>query len=132
MTLQPLFAEPGIIQIHALVALVLVPLTIAIFVVPRGRRAHRIMGWSWVIGMGVVAASSFWIHSFRLVGPFSPIHLLSVVTLVALVTGVRAARGHRVSLHRKTMRSLVFGALVVAGAFTLLPGRVMHAVLFGG
>jgi uncharacterized membrane protein len=32
--------------------------------------------------MAVVAASSFWIHQMRLVGPFSPIHLLSIFTLV--------------------------------------------------
>jgi uncharacterized membrane protein len=27
---------------------------------------------------------------------------------------------------------LFLGALVVAGLFTLLPGRIMHAVVFGG
>lgn len=132
MTLNPLFNEPAVIQAHALIALVLVPLTVALFVAPRGRMAHRVMGWCWVIGMAVVALSSFWIHTINLIGPFSPIHILSVVTLFALVGGVRAARGHRVARHRATMRSLVFGALLVAGAFTLLPGRVMHAVLFGG
>jgi uncharacterized membrane protein len=30
------------------------------------------------------------------------------------------------------MISLFAGALVVAGAFTLLPGRIMHRVVFGG
>jgi uncharacterized membrane protein len=29
------------------------------------------------------------------------------------------------------MISIFVGALVIAGAFTLLPGRVMHAVVFG-
>ncbi len=28
--------------------------------------------------------------------------------------------------------SLFVGALVIAGAFTLLPGRLMHEVIFGG
>jgi len=28
--------------------------------------------------------------------------------------------------------SLFVGALVIAGAFTLLPGRLMHEVVFGG
>jgi uncharacterized membrane protein len=30
------------------------------------------------------------------------------------------------------MKGIVMGGLVVAGAFTLLPGRTMHAVLLGG
>jgi len=29
------------------------------------------------------------------------------------------------------MTSIFFGALIVAGLFTLLPGRIMHAVVFG-
>jgi len=37
-------------------------------------------GWA----MALTAISSFWITSFGVVGPFSPIHLLSVVTLVGL------------------------------------------------
>ena len=30
------------------------------------------------------------------------------------------------------MLSLFFGALVIAGIFTLVPGRIMHSVVFGG
>jgi uncharacterized membrane protein len=29
------------------------------------------------------------------------------------------------------MTSLFMGALVIAGVFTFLPGRIMHAVAFG-
>ena len=29
------------------------------------------------------------------------------------------------------MISIFIGALVIAGLFTLLPGRIMHAVVFG-
>ena len=53
--------------------------------------------------MAAVAISSFWIHEIRLVGPFSPIHLLSIFTPVMLVLAVvarpaaqcRAATGRR-------------------------------------
>jgi uncharacterized membrane protein len=30
------------------------------------------------------------------------------------------------------MIGIFCGALVIAGLFTLVPGRIMHAVLFGG
>lgn len=131
LSLDPLLAQSGWIQSHAFLALGLLPLTLAIFALPRGSRLHRILGWTWVIGMAGVALSSFAIHDIRLIGPFSPIHGLSLFTLVILVTGVRAARGHRIAQHRQTMKGLTLGALLGAGAFTLLPGRVMYQVVFG-
>ena len=81
--------------------------------------------------MAAVALSSFWIHQIRLIGPWSPIHLLSIFTLAVLPLGVWRAHGHRIADHRRIMISIFTGALVVAGLFTLLPGRIMHAVVFG-
>ena len=49
--------------------------------------------------MAVVAASSFWSHQIRLVGPFGPIHLLSIFTLVMLPLAVWRAHTHRVTDH---------------------------------
>ena len=34
-------------------------------------------------------------------------------------------------VHRRIMISMFLGALVVAGLFTLVPGRIMRAVVFG-
>lgn len=132
MILSPLTDAPVVIQIHTVLALTAAALTIAILTLPKGSRLHRTLGWSWVCMMAVVALSSFWIHELRVLGPFSPIHLLSLITLWTLVTAVRAARGHQVQRHRRQMRALVFGALLVAGAFTFFPGRIMHAVVLGG
>ncbi len=79
--------------------------------------------------MLVISASSFLIHGIRLWGPWSPIHLLSVFAPVMVVAV--AARAHRVRAHKITMISIYVGALLLAGLFTLLPGRLMHEVLFG-
>ncbi|MEI7969148.1 MAG: DUF2306 domain-containing protein [Betaproteobacteria bacterium] len=92
----------------------------------KGTRSHRIAGWTWVILMASVAGSSFFIFRDR----YSWIHGLSVYTLAALVVGVRRARRHEVRRHRSTMISLFAGALVVAGAFTLLPGRLLGHTLW--
>lgn len=81
--------------------------------------------------MALVALSSFFIHTICTVGPFSVIHLLSIVTLVALPLGVWRARRHKVRAHRKTMQLLFLGALLIAGIFTFMPGRIMHDVAFG-
>ena len=45
-----------------------------------------------------------------------------------LVLGVLAARRHRVRAHKITMISIFAGALILAGLFTLVPGRLMHGV----
>jgi uncharacterized membrane protein len=48
-----------------------------------------------------------------------------------LPVGVLQARRHRVKQHRSTMIWIFLGGLVIAGIFTLVPGRIMHGVVFG-
>ncbi len=132
MNLTPLANASLVIQIHTALALSAVALTVAIFALRKGSPLHRVMGWAWVLMMGVVALSSFGINELRILGPFSPIHILSVITLWTLYSSVTAARSHDIKKHKRQMRTLVFGALIVAGAFTFLPGRIMHAVVLGG
>lgn len=98
---------------------------------PKGTLPHRTLGWVWVALMAVVAISSFWIHEIRLWGPWSPIHLLSIFSPIMLVLAIWYARRHNVRGHKITMISIFFGALVVAGLFTFVPGRIMHAAVFG-
>lgn len=81
--------------------------------------------------MAGLGLSSFGIHEVRLIGPFSPIHLLSVFTLVMLVRAIQQARAGQIRAHARSMRLTFYLALVGAGLFTLLPGRVMHEVVFG-
>jgi len=132
MTLTPLTDAPLTIQIHSALALGAILLTLAIFTLRKGSRHHRVMGWAWVLMMGGVAISSFGIYTLRWIGPFSPVHLLSVYVLYGLVRSVRHARRGEVAAHQGWMKGMVFGGLVVAGSFTLLPGRTMYAVLLGG
>ncbi|MEL7099734.1 MAG: DUF2306 domain-containing protein [Pseudomonadota bacterium] len=132
MSLDPLLSAPPVVQIHAFVALLLVLVTGVQFAGVKGSAFHRVLGWVWVIGMALVAATSFAIQDMRLIGPFSPIHLLSVLTLGALVGGVRAVRRGDVTGHAHIMRALSIFALGIAGAFTLLPGRLMWQVVSGG
>ena len=131
MTLAPLLNAAPVIQVHAFSAMGAFALGIVQLAAPKGTLPHRTVGWIWVALMATIAISSFWIHSIRLVGPFSPIHLLSIFTLVMLPLAVLHAHRHRVMQHRKAMISIFIGALVVAGAFTFLPGRIMHAVAVG-
>lgn len=131
MSLAPLLDAAPAIPLHAFAAMAAFVLGLVQLAAPKGTLPHRTIGWIWVALMAAVAASSFWIHQIRLVGPFSPIHLLSIFTLVVLPLAVWRAHVHRVADHRRMMILLFAGALVVAGLFTVVPGRIMHRVIFG-
>ena len=98
----------------------------------KGTTRHRALGYTWAALILFVAISSFWIHDLRVWGIWSPIHLLSIFTLTMVPLGIFHARGHNVRHHQLTMIGIFSGALIVAGLFTFVPGRIMHKVLFGG
>jgi uncharacterized membrane protein len=130
MTLSLLFDAGPVIYLHAFAAMAAFLLGIIQFIAPKGTLPHRSLGWIWVTLMAGVCLSSFFIHTIRSWGEFSPIHLLSIFTLVMLVLGVRHARRGEISRHQRRMVLLFVGALLIAGLFTFTPGRIMHKVLF--
>jgi uncharacterized membrane protein len=131
MSLAPLLDAALAIPVHAFAAMIAFVLGVVQLAAPKGTLPHRTLGWIWVCLMVSVALSSFWIHQIRMVGPWSPIHLLSIFVLITVPLAVWRAHQHRVADHRRIMISVFSGALVIAGLFTLLPGRIMHAVVFG-
>jgi uncharacterized membrane protein len=131
MNLAPLLDAAPAIPLHAFAAMGAFVLGLVQFAAPKGTLPHRTIGWIWVLLMALVAISSFWIHQIRLVGPWSPIHLLSIFTLIVLPLAVWKAHRHEVTAHRRAMIFIFTGALVIAGLFTVVPGRIMHTVLFG-
>jgi uncharacterized membrane protein len=131
MSLAPLLDAAPQIPVHAFAAMAAFVLGVVQLTAPKGTLPHRTLGWIWVALMALVALSSFWIHQIRMFGPWSPIHLLSIFTLIVLPLGVWKAHRHDVVSHRRIMVLIFTGALVIAGLFTLVPGRIMHTVLFG-
>jgi uncharacterized membrane protein len=132
VSLAPLTDASLAIQAHAYAAVAAFMLGVVQLARLKGTASHRVLGYTWVALMLVVAISSFWIHQIRVWGPWSPIHLLSITSLIFLPYGVVMARRGAMRAHKKTMVGLFAGALVVAGFFTFMPGRIMHQVLFGG
>ena len=131
MSLAPLLNAAPEVQIHAFAAMAAFALGAVQLAAPKGTLPHRTLGWVWVALMLVISGSSFLIHGIKMWGPWSPIHMLSVVTPIMLVVAILAARAHRVRAHKIAMTSIFAGALALAGLFTLVPGRIMHDVLFG-
>ena len=130
MNFAPLWNASPTIQVHAFAAMAAFAVGVVQLSAPKGTLPHRAIGWLWVSLMLVVSISAFFIHTIRLWGPWSPIHLLAIFTLVMLPLAVWSAHRHDVTRHRNAMILMFLGALVIAGLFTLLPGRIMHAVVF--
>ena len=129
--MELLSQESAPIPTHAMAAMAAVILGGLQLASAKGTTQHRVLGWSWVLLMMYVSVSSFFISSLRLWGAFSPIHLLSVWTLFSLGMAIYHARKGDIRQHKIWMVLLYVLALLVTGVFTLWPGRVMHAVLFG-
>ncbi len=132
MTLAPLLAAPATFQLHAAAASGALLLGVVQMVAPKGTLPHRTLGWIWVVLMAGTAGSSFAVTGLAGAGHFSWIHLLSLFTLLALPVAVMAARRGRIERHKRAMVLLFAGGLVITGLFTLLPGRIMNQVVFGG
>jgi uncharacterized membrane protein len=131
MSLAPLLNASPVIQLHACAAMAALALGVVQFAALKGTLPHRTIGAIWVALMVVVSVSAFFIHQLRIWGPWSPIHLLAIFTLLMLPLAVWQAHRHNVAKHRRAMISIYIGGLVIAGLFTFVPGRIMHAVVFG-
>ncbi len=132
MFLAPLTSASLAVQFH--VAATLIALVAGAVQLMRKRRGrlHRTLGWTFLMAMAAAALSSFLIHNSRgLFGLFSPIHLLSILSLVMLPLAVWYARRRNMRAHRIVVLSLFWLGLVIPGALTLVPGRIIHAVVFG-
>lgn len=130
MNLAPLLDAPLAIQIHVAAVLPAAILGLYMFGARKGTPVHRLLGKVWLGLMVLAAASSFFIHTINLFLGFSPIHLLSVYVLYGSWQAIRAARLHRIREHRLNVIGMYVGGIAIAGGFTLLPGRLMHDVVF--
>lgn len=129
MNIQPLLQASPVIQFHTGLALLALALGAFQLYMPKGGPRHRMVGYVWASLMMLIAASSFFINQIQLIGPFSPIHILSIVTLVGVPRALLAARRGDYAGHQRGMKIVFWSALVGAGLFTLLPGRIMGHVL---
>lgn len=119
-----------LVLVHAATALVATVLGAGALLSRKGFSAHRWLGYAWVGLMGLTAVSSFWIRTIHwFPGGYGPIHVLSVYVLWSLVSSVRAARAGRIQAHRQGMLGTLWG-LLIAGAFTLIPHRVMGQLIW--
>lgn len=120
------------VALHLFAALGALALGLFILFGRKGSGTHRWMGRTWVLLMGTAALSSAFIRGGELpnLHGFSPIHALTLFVLWQLPRGIAFARQGNLVAHRKTMRGLYIGGCIVAGLFTLMPGRFLGQMLW--
>lgn len=98
----------------------------------KGTVHHKRLGWVWVLLMASTTVASGFIRDYEglNIAGITPIHGFTMLVAVTLPRGVWYVRRGNLEGHRKTMRGLYFGACVIAGVFTLLPGRFLGGLLW--
>jgi uncharacterized membrane protein len=132
-----------IIYVHAFFALAAVPIGLYIFFKKKGTNQHRFIGRVWVSCLLIVSVTALFITSPMTDTAFNPrlyswIHLLipfTIGNLIYSIYSIRLFKKTRLEKHKNahmySMIGVYFGALLVAGAVTLMPGRIFHEIIFG-
>ena len=126
-----LFAEAHPIPLHAIAAMIAIILGGIQLYMKKGGTIHKFLGRAWVGLMLIVSVSSFFIHKINFWGAYSPIHLLSLWTIVTIGLAIYFVRVGNIKRHKQVMIALYGFALILTGLFTLMPGRVMYQIAFG-
>lgn len=99
----------------------------------KGNALHKLLGRIWAMLMVITAIASAFIVApgGGIAGTgFSPIHIFTVWTLINVPLAIYLARKGEIRHHRGAMTGLYVG-LCIAGAFTLMPGRLLNTFFFG-
>ncbi len=100
----------------------------------KGTPVHRLLGKGYMIvvffSAGLTLLMSAQIGP-TLFGHFGLIHILSVWSLITIVVAWRAVKAKKIAKHRNAMIGLYVGGMLIAGSFTLMPGRMLHTMIFG-
>lgn len=94
-------------------------------------RLHRAFGYAWVTLMVATAVSALFIRDFKLpnLAGYTPIHLLIPATFAGLAVAFWYLARRNIAGHRQAMQFTYIASCIVAGGFTLLPGRLLGDLL---
>ncbi len=120
---------PGVVWPHLATIMLALALTPVMLLRRKGDTRHRALGYVWVAAMIGTALISFAIRNSNS-GQFSLIHIISVFTLIQVPLIVIRARQHDMVRHRRAVRGMVIGALLIAGFFTFPFDRLLGHWLF--
>jgi uncharacterized membrane protein len=115
------------VQMHILVAFGALILGVVMFSRKKGTWAHKMTGRAFALLMLLTALSAIFIRQLN-EGSFSWIHIFVPITFFALFETFFYIRKGDVRRHKRAVTGLFFGALLIPGLFSFLPGRTMWMI----
>lgn len=101
-----------------------------LFLSKKGSPLHRKVGWVYLTLMTITAVAAAFVQSLH-PGHFSWIHIFVPLTLWGVFAAIWRIRKGDVKGHQRAMLGVYFGGLIIAGALTFYPGRLMYRLFFG-
>ncbi len=123
-------AKPAIIA-HTAFAFLALGLGIAMLMRKKGTPSHKVIGRIFVLAMALAAITSLFIKGLN-GDNYSFIHLFVPLTFYAIWELFYYVRKGNIKKHEKAVKGLFFGALLIPGLLSFLPGRLMWNVFLGG
>jgi len=100
----------------------------------KGGLLHRKIGMAYMVLMSLTALIALFIPAGvgpRFLNHFGYLHLLSLIVIWTVPTSLIAVKKGDIKSHQRKMLILYVSAILIAGGFTLFPGRFLHEVFFG-
>ena len=104
-----------------------------LFINRKGTAKHRLLGKLYMLLMLFTALVTLFMSAEvgpTLLGHFGFIHLFSLLVLYSVPQAYFAARNGNIKSHKLNMVGLYVGGILIAGAFTFAPGRLLHSWFF--
>jgi uncharacterized membrane protein len=132
--LTDLLQRHPLVFFHLVTAVAALAIGTVVMLRRKGTGSHRAWGWAWVLLMAGTTVASAFIRDYRMpnLAGITPIHFFTAFVAFNLPRGIWFIRQGNVAAHRKTMRGMYIGGCLVAGVFTLLPGRFLGRLLWQG
>ena len=104
-----------------------------LLIIKKGTKIHVLFGRVYMILMMVTAVITLFMPAHvgsRILNHFGWIHSFSFLTIYIVPTAYLAIKKGNVKSHKRKMILLYFGAIIIAGGFTFVPGRYLHELFF--
>ncbi len=104
-----------------------------LLLIKKGTSIHKNFGRIYMVLMLFTAFVTLFMPAAvgpQFLGHFGWIHLFSFLTMYTVPTAYTAIKKGNVRAHKRKMILLYFGAIIIAGGFTFVPGRFMHELFF--
>lgn len=105
-----------------------------LLLIKKGTAIHKNMGRVYMVLMLFTATVTLFMPAQvgpKILNHFGWIHSFSFLTLYTIPAAYFAIKRGDVKSHKRAMVLLYFGAIIIAGGFTFVPGRYLYQLFFG-